>query len=177
MTFVGVDTLPVWLATLVRQLKEGGAQAPPQQLSPVTALKELLVVTGAMIVGHGAPYPDDRTSLKDDLLHSFDALGPASTARHRTASGDSRQLAARLKDLLDDVAGAHVLHAAADVLLAELASSASRVAAFADCVQAFREGEFVGVCDTRLRYLRTVVEAAGHEVRARPPPASGARRR
>jgi hypothetical protein len=163
ISFVGEDTLPVWLATLVRQLQEGGAQAPLEQLSPVTALEELLAVTGAMVVGHGAPYPDDRTSLKDDLLRSFDALGPASTALHRTASGDFRQLAARLKDLLDDIAGAHVLRAAAKVLLAELASPPSRVAAFADCVQAFRDGEFVGVCETRLRYLRTVVEAAGHE--------------
>ena len=163
MSFAGEDTLPVWLATLVRQLQDGGAQAPPEQLSPVTALEELLTVTGAMIAGHDAPYADDRASLKDDVLRSFEALGPASAALHRTASGDFRQLAARLDKLLDDVAGAHVLRAAANVLLAELASGPSRVAAFADCVQAFRDGEFVAVCETRLRYLRTVVEAAGHE--------------
>jgi hypothetical protein len=163
LSFAGEDTLPLWLATLVRQLEDGGAQAPPEQLSPVTALQELLAVTGAMIAGHRAPYPDDRTSLRDDVLRSFDVLGPMSTALHRTASGDFRQLVARLKDLLDDVAGAHVIRAAANVLLAELASPASRVAAFADCVQVFRDGEFVGGCETRLRYLRTVVEAAGHE--------------
>jgi hypothetical protein len=163
MSFRGEDTLPVWLATVVRQLQDGGAQAPPEQLSPVTALEELLAVTGAMIAGHGAPYPDDRASLRDDVLRSFDALGQASAALHRTASGDFRQLAARLKDLLDDVAGAHVLPAAANVLLTDLGSSPSRVAAFADCVQAFRDGEFVGVRETRVRYLRTVLEAAGHE--------------
>jgi hypothetical protein len=163
MSFRGEETLPVWLATVVRQLRDGGAQAPPEQLSPVTALEELLAVTGAMIAGHGAPYPDDRASLKDDVLRSFDALGPTSTALHRTASGDFRQLAARLKDLLDDVAGAHVLRAAASAMLTELASPSSRVAAFADCIQAFRDGEFVGVCETRLRYLKAVVEAAGHE--------------
>lgn len=163
MSFAGEDTLPPQLATLVRQLQDGGAQAPPEQLSPVTALEELLAVTGAMIAGHGAPYPDDRASLKDNVLRSFDALGPASAALHRTASGDFRQLAARLDKLLDDVAGAHVLRAAANVLLTELASPPSRVGAFADCVQAFADGEFVGVCEMRLGYLKTVIEAAGHE--------------
>ncbi len=163
MSFAGEVTLPPRLATLVRQLQDGGAQAPPEQLSPVTALEELLGVTGAMIGGHGAPYPDDRASLKDDVLHSFDALGSESAALHRTACGDFRQLAARLDRLLDDVAGAHVLRAAANVLLTELVSPPSRVAAFADCVQAFRDGEFVGVCEMRLGYLKTVVEAAGHE--------------
>ncbi|MEJ7791993.1 MAG: hypothetical protein WKF65_08500 [Gaiellaceae bacterium] len=163
MSFAGEDTLPPRLATLVRQLQAGGAQAPPEQLSQVTALEELLAVTGAMIGGHGAPYPDDRASLKDDVLRSFDALGPASAELHRTACGDFRQLAARLDKLLNDVAGAHVLRAAANVLLTELASPPSRVAAFADCAQAFYEGEFVGVCEMRLRYLRSVVEAAGHE--------------
>jgi hypothetical protein len=49
------------------------------------------------------------------------------------------------------------------VLLNELLSARSRVAAFADCVAAFRGDDFVDLCQMRLSYVRTVVEGSGHD--------------
>ena len=162
-TFAGESSIPGWLATLARQLREGGAQAPPETLSPASTLQELLAITGSMATGHGTPKDEDRKSLKADIFASLASLGSASAALHKTAIGDFRKQVERLPALLDDLAGAQGLRAHARVLLGELTADESRIAAFQDCVDAFESGEFVGVCETRVRYLRTVLEASGHD--------------
>ena len=163
MLFRGEETLPAPLATLVRQLEEGGAQAPPEFLSPVSAAQELKAVTAAVLAGRGAPFKADKTSLQVDLQESFACLGPSSRALHATIINDFRKQVSRLETLLDDGAGARVFQGDADVLLAELTSDTSLVAAFDDAVAAFDSEAFAGVCEQRLRYLKTVVEAAGHD--------------
>ncbi len=163
MSFRGEETLPASLATLVRQLDGGGADAPPDILSPVAAAQELKAVSAAVLAGRGAPYKADCASLKIDLQQSFGCLGPASKTLHATVIDDFRKQVARLDDLVADGAGARVLHRDAEILLRELGSDASLVAAFDDAVAAFESGAFVGRCETRLRYLKSVVEAAGHD--------------
>jgi hypothetical protein len=91
LIFRGEERCPPWLATLVRELKGGGAQAPPELMSSVSAVREALAVSRAMIAGHGAPYPDDRRSLKNDIHRSFDSLGSSSKALHATAIEDFRR--------------------------------------------------------------------------------------
>lgn len=162
--FRGQESLPCWAAALVRQLPDGGAQAPAGVLSPITVLGELIVITRSVIAGRRPPNGDDRESLKLDLLGALGSLGPASRELHEVALNDFRKQAGRLGALLNDGAGAHALRASAEVLLGELGSEDSRSAALADVVDAFRtEDAFVGTCETRLRYLRTVLEAAGHD--------------
>ena len=162
-SFLGESSIPGWLATLARQLRDGGAQAPPETLSPVSLLQELLAITGSMASGHSAPRGEDPKSLKADILASLGSLGPVSATLHKTAVGDFRKQVERLPALLADLAGAQSLRAHARVLLDELTADESRIAAFQDCVAAFESGEFVGVCETRVRYLRTVLEASGHD--------------
>ena len=132
-------------------------------LSPITVLDELIVTTRSVIVGRRPPQGDDRGFLKLDLLAALDSLGPASKELHKVALSDFRKQAGRLGALLKDGAGAHALRASAEVIVGELRSADSRSAALRDAVDAFRSDAFVGTCETRLRYLRTVLEAAGHD--------------
>lgn len=165
---------PSWLVTLLRQLPEGGAQAPAEVLSPVTALEEVIAVTSAIISGRSAPYPDDRRSLRADVLASLKSLGPVAQAASATAVNDFRQQALKIDSLLDDLAGAHALRADARVLLDELASKKGRIAALADCIDAFRGDASASICEERIRYLRTVVETSGHDWSERERHLSGA---
>jgi hypothetical protein len=163
MIFRGMETMPGWLVTFLRQLREGGAQAPPEALPPVAMLGELLAITGAMISGRGAPQTADQVSLQQDIFKSFDCLGPSSLSLLRTSINDFRPQVGRLPKLFENVAGAHVLRAGAEVLLGELTCNQSRICAFDDCIEAFRSHAFVGACETRLRHLRSVLEAGGHD--------------
>ena len=161
--FLGMDLLPGWLVALVRQLRTGGAEAPPESLAPVPLLKELILVASAIADGKEAPYPQDRQSLHNDLQRSLAALGPESSTANRVAVGAFRSDLNNLSNLLEQGAGARRLRASAQVLVKILASEDSRAAAWLDCVGSFENGASVGQCESRLHHLRTVFEAAGFD--------------
>jgi hypothetical protein len=163
MSFRGEATMPGWLATLVRQLPEGGAQAPPELLSPITALEEVKTVTRAILDGRRGPSKLDCLSLETDLQASFEGLGPASAALHSNEIKTYRLKAAQLDVLLKDTAGARALEVEGESLLNQLSSPQSLLAALDDSISAFASDAFVAECETRLRYLRSVVERTSRE--------------
>lgn len=156
--------LPEYLRALRGQLGDGGAQAPPEVLGPVTALDELLAVTEAATDGPGPPRSEaDRVSLRDDIFGAFKSLGPES-GRHlgpawKTFAGDVAQLP---KSLMQP-AGARAVRGGAQAVRSILVGADSAQAAWDDVVTAFESDDDAELCELRLRQLREVVEARGHE--------------
>jgi hypothetical protein len=162
LTFSGEETLPQWAATLVRQLGDGGGSAPPDVLSPVPLLEEVVSIIDGMTRGHEPPQPADRKSLRDELMLACASLGPTTEALHATTLKNFRREAGRLDTKLEKVQSAVPIVPLANVLLDELASADSRACAFEDCVAAFRDGASADECEIRLRQLRSFVQRAGH---------------
>jgi hypothetical protein len=144
-------------------MSSGGADAPAELLSPVPLLQELVAIVDGMTRGHGAPKRQDRQSLRNDLMLACDTLGPATAALHATTLKSFRTQAGQLDQALDGVTGAVALVPIANVVLAELASPASREAAFDDCVAAFEGLASADDCELRLRQLRSFVVHSGHD--------------
>lgn len=142
--FVGMELLPGWLVALVRQLRTGGEEAPPEPFALAPLLKELIAVTNSIADGKDGPFPQDRMSLHNDLQRSIAALGPESAKQEKTAIGAFRAAfagsAKEFDALLGQPAGALKLRAAAHTFLNALAADDCRAAAWLDCVVAFKDG-------------------------------------
>jgi len=113
--------LPRWLRELARELEHRGAQAPPEVLGPVTAVRELRAAAGALLAGRPARSPDDRKSLRDDLRGAINALGPHTAARAASAVAPLRGDLGRLPKLLSEANGALAAVGLAEAALVALA--------------------------------------------------------
>jgi hypothetical protein len=161
--FRGQDELPEWAATLYRQIGGGGEEAPPDILTPLAALDEVVATCASLLVGRGDISRDDRWSLARDVSVTLRNLGPA-TRRSVSAmlQAFQRDEVARLADLLVEVEGARRLAAAAEVVVAELATPAVCAAAWDDAVAAFRDGAGSAECELRIAQLRELCVRTGH---------------
>jgi hypothetical protein len=161
--FAGEETLPGWAATLARQIGDGGAQAPPDILSPTVLIEELLSIVDGMTRGHEPSKKRDSASLQEDIKLAFAELGRAVSALHAQSIRGFLAQVGNLPKALESVGGAKASAPLAAVLLNELASPESRAAAFEDVVSAFRDLDGVDICELRIRQLRSFVVGASHD--------------
>lgn len=96
LTFRGEETLPVWAATLVRQLASGGSGAPPDVLSPVPLVEEVISIIDGLTQGHEPAQRADLCSLRDDLMLALEQLGSATKDLLRPRCGISAPSRPRL---------------------------------------------------------------------------------
>jgi hypothetical protein len=160
-TFLGEDLLPTWLRALVRELPHGGAEAPAAPFAVIPLLQELVAITDAVAQGKEPLFPQDRASLNADIQQALAALGSEAAKTGRSAIAEFRQN--DLSKLLDQAAGAKKLRAATLALMLDLTSRDGRAAAWQDCVDAFASGNDAGECETKLRHLSSLFEAAGFD--------------
>jgi hypothetical protein len=163
VTFQGEARLPLWAATLYRELGGGGEEAAATILTPLAALDEVVATAKSLIEGRGDVPAADRASLGQDLSASLRALGP-STAREVAAvlrSFQSDELRV-LPRLLTDVEGARRLVSAARLLVDELRAAVASGGAWEDCVAAFRDGADSATCELRIAQLRELCARRGH---------------
>jgi hypothetical protein len=161
--FIGQDRLPVWAATLYRELGGGGNEAPAGVLTPLAALDEIVATATSLIEGRGDIPEADRLSLGRDVSASLKNLG-RSTQKQIAAvlrPFQSTDLAP-LPRLLTDVEGARRLLSAARLLTGELCLSGTAEAAWDDCVAAFEGGEATGICELRIAQLHEFCVRRGH---------------
>jgi hypothetical protein len=159
--FLGEHLLPGWLRALVRQLPDGGAEAPPAPFAVVPLLQELVAITDGIAQGKEPPFPQDRASLNHDIQQALSALGTEAAKTGGAAITEFRKN--DLTKLLDQPAGAKKLRATTQVLIMDLASPDGRAAAWQDCVDAFAGGRNAGECESKLRHLSSLFEAAGFD--------------
>jgi hypothetical protein len=162
-TFLGQERLPVWAATLTRELAGGGDEAPPAILTPLAALDEIVATASSLIEGRGDVPSGDRASLGQDVSASLSALGTATT---QAVVAVLRSFQARdlrpLPQLLADIEGARRLVSAARLLADELCLAQVSRAAWKDCVEAFRDGANTGTCELRIAQVRELCVRRGH---------------
>jgi hypothetical protein len=164
VTFQGQERLPLWAATLYRELGGGGEEAPATILTPLAALDEIVATASSFIEGRGDVPTSDRASLGQDVSASLRALG-RSTARAVFAvlrSFQTDDLRA-LPRLLTDVEGARRLMGAARLLEDELRLPEASRGAWDDCVAAFRDGVDTATCELRIAQLRELCARRGHD--------------
>jgi hypothetical protein len=161
--FEGQERLPIWAATLYRELGGGGGEAPQEILTPISALDEVIATANSFIEGRGAIAAADRTSLGTDLSASLQNLG------RKTQSSIAAVLRpfqstdlARLPRLLTDVEGARRLLSASRLLIEELCLPRAAEGAWEDCLAAFQGGETSATCELRVAQLREICERRGH---------------
>lgn len=158
--------LPRWLRELARELEHRGAQAPPEVLGPVTAVRELRAAAGALLAGRPARSPDDRKSLRDDLRSAIDALGPHTAARAASAVAPLRGDLGRLPKLLSEANGALAAVGLAEAALVALADPVLVGAAWDDVRAAFEGDEFAAICELRIKQLAELVALRGGDWRS-----------
>src|SRR5438552_2538263 len=76
LTFRGQNDLPLWLATLRRELRSGGEEAPSHILTALSALDEVVATASSLIEGRGNISRADRHSLREDVELALNRLGP-----------------------------------------------------------------------------------------------------
>jgi hypothetical protein len=118
--FLGEDLLPCWLRALVRELPQGGAEAPAAPFAVTPLLQELVAITDAVAQGKEPLFPQDRASLNADIQQALAALGSEAARTGRTAIAEFRKN--DLAKLLDQAAGAMRLRAATQALMLDLTS-------------------------------------------------------
>src|SRR5688572_7174475 len=89
--FLGEDLLPAWLRALVRQLPEGGAEAPPAPFAVLPLLQELVAIPDAVAQGKEPTFPQDRASLNADIQQALATLGTEAAKVGRTAIAEFRR--------------------------------------------------------------------------------------
>jgi hypothetical protein len=166
--FRGQDDLTTWTATLIRELGHGGREAPPQVLTAIAALDEVVATCNSVIGGRDGIRDDDVTSLKKDVSVSLRGLGPASSkaARAVLQAFQAGDLSSLNKLLLPDkhrpsVAGAKHLRSSAKELIAELLLPRTSVAAWEDVLAAFQNPGSVETCSRRIAQLREIAVRRG----------------
>jgi hypothetical protein len=161
--FLNCETLVGWQLALTRQLRDGGAAAPPETLTLVDAAEDLAAAARSKLLGRGMRAKADRESLRDDLKRSIDAVGPNLLAAHATSLHDLRATFANLPSDLSRPIGATVALGHAEALLAYLRLPGSAQAAWHDVVEAFENDAPAAVCETRIAQLRAVLRLRGHD--------------
>jgi hypothetical protein len=165
--FRGQDDLTTWTATLIRELGHGGREAPPQVLTAIAALDEVVATCNSVIGGRDGIRDDDVTSLKSDVYESLRGLGPAtSKAARAVLQAFQADLSSLNKLLLADknrpsVAGAKHLRSPAKELIAELLLPRTSVAAWEDVLAAFQNPGSVETCSRRIAQLREIAVRRG----------------
>lgn len=152
-----------WLGTLRRQLGNGGANAVPERLEPISALTELRYIAESMLDGRSGPQAKaDRQSLSDDLEGALVALGASTTAAAQPALASFR---ARLAELPNRLKKAEASAMAAEVrsLLETLQDPAVVQGAWDDTVGTFRsETTTTQQGELRMLQLRELLEWRQH---------------
>lgn len=166
--FRGQDDLTTWTATLIRELGHGGREAPPQVLTAIAALDEVVATCNSVIGGRDGIRDDDVTSLKKDVYESLRGLGPATSkaARAVLQAFQAGDLSSLNKLLLPDkhrpsVAGAKHLRSSAKELIAELLLPRTSLAAWEDVLAAFQNPGSVETCSRRIAQLREIAVRRG----------------
>ena len=150
------------LRALRRQLSQRGADAPPDVLGPVSALREFEAVCGSMLAGRGGPYPANRGSLIDDLSRALRELGPGTQAAAGQVLRDFQTQLPRLHARLDTPQGARVAALSLRPLFSRLAEEAVVGAAWPDTVSAFLDVDTCAeVCERRIAQLTELAENRG----------------
>ena len=109
----------------------------------------------------------DRASLRNDLAHALDSLGPEVRALARTALDDFRRnTLRRLPEMLARPDSAPLAAAAADVLSARLQDDAVVAAVWRDVVTALTPTLPYQVCALRVGALWELLDPRGHFVEA-----------
>jgi hypothetical protein len=160
------DVLPRWALELARQIPDRGAQAPPELLGPVTALRELRAAAKALLSGRPARSSDDRTSLRDDLARALEVLGPRTAAGAAPVLKPLRQDLGRLPALLSETNGALAAQGLAEAALEALAEPELAGAAWDDLCAAFVGDDRAGIAELRIRQLAELVEVGGGDWRS-----------
>lgn len=150
------------LPALRRQLAGAGADASPEVLGPVSALRELEAICSGMLAGRGGPQPGNRRSLVDDARASVKALGRAITAAIGPALTDFHGELTKTQQRLDIPQGARVINLALTPLLERLSTEAVLRAAWRDVVAAFQDvSTSAEMCELRLLQLAELAEHGG----------------
>jgi hypothetical protein len=152
---------PRWVRALAGQLEHEGAQAPPEILGPVSALRELSTAAAAVLQGRIARSSEDRRSLRDDLRLSLDSLGDELRSEIASALAPVRQDLRRLPQLLGEPKGALQVKGRCDAAFWALRDAAVCEAAWRDAQAAFESQAFAGTCELRIKQLSELVKMRG----------------
>lgn len=155
--------MPAWLRSLQQAIHAEDLAPLPEALTPMAALREVVVVASGSL----PESRDDRASLRNDLAHALDSLGQEASALARAALDDFRQnTLSRLPEMLARPDSAPLAAAAADVLSARLQDDAVVAAVWRDVVTAFETNSPYQTCALRLGALWELLDARGHFVEA-----------
>jgi hypothetical protein len=148
---------------LARQIRDGGASAPPESLPVADMLRELEATARAALEGRFMRSSADRASLRQDLASALTPAGPKLTLVLGAALDDLKDELNKLPGLVAETSGATIALGHARALMERLVTAASAHAAWQDVVSAFQDGEAVAVCELRIAQLRTITEHRGNE--------------
>ena len=150
--------LPPWLLTLQQAVGNDELLPEPDQLLPLAALSELVAAAASP-----PTTPEDVASLQSDLGDALGALGSDLSSVVAVAADEFRRnTIGHLRTLLATPQGATIAGASAQTVSARLQSDVAVVAAWRDCVRAFRGVDGYPVCVQRVAMLREIVEHRGH---------------